>query len=278
VPTAERTVNHAELAPGSYRFVVRAVSADGQVSPLPASVTFTIRPPVWKRTWFLATLVLLALAAGYAAHSFRVARLVEMERLRIRIASDLHDDVGSSLTQISMLSEIVRARLADPVSQIADPLSRIGVLSRQSVDSMSDIVWAIDPVRDMPVHLLQRMRRVANEILGNGGVQLHFTSSGEASPHLNADLRRQVFLVFKEMLNNVVRHANAASVHVDVTITSRQLHITVADDGRGFDTAAVAEGQGLHGMRRRASGLGGSVVVTSTPDAGTCVALTLPVR
>jgi len=277
-PTLERTVNFAELSPGSYRFLVRAVNADGHASGMPASVTFAILPPVWKRAWFLATLGLLALASGYALHKYRVARLFEMERLRTRIASDLHDDVGSSLTQISMLSEIVRTRLANPGAQIADSLSRIGTLSRESVDSMSDIVWAIDPVRDLPAHLLQRMRRVANEILGSGGIQLHFTASGDASPHLNADVRHNVFLIFKEILHNIVRHADAATVSVGVTVTSRHLHLTVTDDGRGFEPALAADGQGLRSMRRRASSLGGSLDVASSPGAGTRVAFTLPVR
>ena len=113
-PTTERSVNYAELAPGSYRFLVRAVNEDGQASQVPASVTFTILPPVWKRGWFLGTLALLAIGSGYAVHKSRVTRLLEMERLRTRIASDLHDDVGSSLTQISILSEIVRTQLAGP--------------------------------------------------------------------------------------------------------------------------------------------------------------------
>ena len=188
-----------------------------------------------------------------------------MERLRTRIASDLHDDLGSSLSQISILSEIVRAHLGSPEARIADPLSRIGTLSRESVDSMGDIVWAIDPLRDTPVHLLQRMRRVANELLGAAGVQLRFDSSGDASPPLNADVRRHVFLIFKEILNNIVRHADATTVTVAVDIASRQLHLTVTDDGRGFDVAAQ-EGQGLRSMQRRAHGVGGSMGVTS--DSG----------
>jgi ligand-binding sensor domain-containing protein len=277
-PTTERSVNYAELAPGSYRFLVRAVDPDGQASQAPASVTFTILPPVWKRGWFLGALALLSIASGYAFHKGRVRRLLEMERLRTRIASDLHDDVGSSLTQISILSEIVRAHLADPGGAIADPLSRIGTLSRESVDSMSDIVWAIDPVRDLPVHLLQRMRRVAHEFLGSAGLQLHFTTSGDASPRLPADLRRHVVLIFKELLNNVVRHAGATVVRVDVTVGSRQLHFVVADDGRGFDMANHTEGQGLRSLERRASSLGGSLQVTSSPGSGTRVTFSVPVH
>ena len=98
-PTAERSVNYAELAPGSYRFLVRAINSDGQASITPASVSFTIVPPVWKRSWFLTMAALLAFALGYALHTHRVKRLVEIERLRTRIASDLHDDLGSSLSR-----------------------------------------------------------------------------------------------------------------------------------------------------------------------------------
>jgi signal transduction histidine kinase len=275
-PTPDRTVNYAELAPGSYRFLVRAVDADGQASRLPASVTFAILPPLWKRGWFIGSLALLATASGYSVHRYRVKRLFEMERLRTRIASDLHDDVGSSLTQISILSEIVRTRLANPGAPIDDPLSRIGTLSRESVDSMSDIVWAIDPVRDTPVHLVQRMRRVAYELLGSAGVQLRFESSGDASPRLTADVRRHVFLMFKEILNNVVRHADATAVCIEVSVAARQLHVVVSDDGRGFDTRRTTEGQGLRSLERRTSSLGGSLQVTSSPGAGTRVALSVP--
>lgn len=277
-PTTERTVNYAELASGSYRFLVRAINEDGHVSQVPASVTLTILPPVWKRGWFLGALALLLIGSGYAVHKSRVTRLLEMERLRTRIASDLHDDVGSSLTQISILSEIARTQLAKPGAGTADPLSRIGTLSRESVDSMSDIVWAIDPIRDTPVHLLQRMRRLAYELLGSADLQLDFTSSGDASPRLTADVRRHVFLMFKEILNNVVRHADATVVRIEVTVAARQLDVVVTDDGRGFDTARAAEGQGLRSLERRASSLGGQLQVTSSPGGGTRVRFSVPVH
>jgi ligand-binding sensor domain-containing protein/signal transduction histidine kinase len=277
-PAAERRVNFAELAPGAYRFAVRAVNTDGQVSPLAASVAFTILKPVWQRWWFLAASALLVFASGYAVHRYRVARLLEIERLRTRIASDLHDDVGSSLTQISILSEIVRTHLGHPEAHVAAPLSRIGELSRESVDSMSDIVWAIDPLRDAPIHLLQRMRHVAGELLQTHGLRLRFESSGDMSPRLSADLRRHAFLIFKEILNNIVRHAGATAVTVEVSIGAQRLRVTVSDDGRGFDTSTAAEGQGLRNMLRRCGSLGGSLDVMSRPGTGTRVTLTLPVR
>jgi signal transduction histidine kinase len=177
-----------------------------------------------------------------------------------------------------MLSEIVHTRLANPVAGITDPLSRIGTLSRESVDSMSDIVWAIDPGRDTSRHLLQRMRRLAFELLESAGVHLDFTSSGDASPRLTGDVRRHVFLIFKEILNNVVRHADAAVVRIEVTLTARHLRFVVTDDGRGFDTARAEEGQGLRSLERRASSLGGLLEVTSSPGNGTRVTFSVPLH
>ena len=276
-PSPERSVTFAELAPGSYRFLVRAIGEAGDASTRPASVTFTILAPIWQRGWFLATLAFIAMASAYAIHRSRITRLLEMERLRTRIASDLHDDVGSSLTQISILSEIVRTRLIHPGDLIADALLRIGTLSRESVDSMSDIVWAIDPARDTPAHLLQRMRRVAYELLGSAGIQLEFTSSGDASPRLPADVRRHVFLMFKEILNNTVRHGGSTVVQVEVTVAARQVRVAVTDDGRGFHAAAASEGQGLRSLERRAMSVGGLLQVTSSPGRGTRVIFTVPV-
>jgi signal transduction histidine kinase len=174
-----------------------------------------------------------------------------------------------------MLSEIVRTRLAGPGAPIDDPLARIGALSRESVDSMSDIVWAIDPVRDTPVHLLQRMRRVAYELLGSAGVQLRFESSGDAGPRLTTEVRHHVFLMFKEILNNIVRHAGATVVCIEVSIAARRLDMVVSDNGRGFDPRST-EGQGLRSLERRTSSLGGSLTVTSSPGNGTRVALSVP--
>jgi ligand-binding sensor domain-containing protein/signal transduction histidine kinase len=276
--TADRTVIFAELAPGSYRFVVRATSGSGQVSPSPASVTFTIRPPWWKRGSFLGVLILLAAASGYGVHRYRVRRLLEMARLRTRIATDLHDDVGSSLTQISMLSEIARMQIAGQNVPVDGPLARIGVLSRESVDSMSDIVWAIDPVRDTPEHLLQRMRRVAHELVEGAGMELRFESSGDSSPHLGVDVRHHVFLMFKEALHNVVRHAGATRVSIEVRIAARELHVAIEDDGCGFDVATASEGQGLRSLERRAASLGGVLRLRSSPGTGTHVAFSVPAR
>ena len=107
-PSDQRTVNYASLSPGEYRFMARAIDVDGAASPAPATVSFAILPPIWQRWWFITLAAIFSAAMIYAAHHYRVARLVELERMRTRIATDLHDDIGSSLSQIAILSEVVR--------------------------------------------------------------------------------------------------------------------------------------------------------------------------
>jgi signal transduction histidine kinase len=199
-----------------------------------------------------------------------------MERVRTRIASDLHDDIGSSLSQIAILSEVARTSAVDN-PHVAQPLERIARLSRESVDAMGDIVWAIDPNRDLPMHLATRMRRFASDLLPPRGIDLQFEHSEFASPRLGADLRRQVYLIFKEALHNAVRHGRATCVDIKFETSMRRLHLVVRDTGHGFVPAEVADGQGLRNMRRRAEGLRGTLDITSVPGQGTTVILTVPV-
>jgi signal transduction histidine kinase len=223
-----------------------------------------------------------------------VNQLLAVERVRTRIASDLHDDIGSSLSQIAILSEVVTARVAPAPSDVAEPLARIGALSRESVDAMGDIVWAVSPDMGTPVHLSQRMRRLASDLLPARGIELQFDSSDEGQVQLGIETRRQVFLIFKEALHNVVRHANATDVSIALTIGRRALRLVVADNGKGFAAerqtgvdgrtgaemanAVDAAGQGLRSMKRRAASIGGRLTITSAPGAGTTIALDAPIR
>ena len=158
-PSPSRSVLFSNLAPGRYEFEVRAVSASGERSAETARAAFRVLPPIWRRWWFvtLAGVVLLSSLAAFeryrAAHAREIARareerLVELEQVRTRIAADLHDEIGSSLTQISILSEVAVRQGADVLPELSHPLSTIAASSRELVDSMSDIVWAINPAKD----------------------------------------------------------------------------------------------------------------------------------
>jgi len=276
-PIDQRSVNFSNLAPGKYRFLVRAVTDGSPADPTPASVTFSILPPYWLRWWFL-TLVGLAVAlVAYAAYRLRIARLLALERIRTRIATDLHDDIGASLSQIAILSEVVRRQVGAGGARVNERLSQIAGTSRELVDSMSDIVWAINPQRDTLRDLTQRMRRFASDIFTASDIAFGFHGPDpELGTKLRADVRREIFLVFKESVNNIVRHSECTRAEIDFGIEGRRLVLRLSDDGHGFDTAAKAEGHGLMSMRKRAESLHGEIDIISSESRGTTITLKVP--
>src|SRR5205814_7885311 len=274
--TEQRTINYASLSPGRYRFQVRAVTSDGSLSPTPATITFTILPPLWQRWWFITLAVLGVGLIGAVIIRNRVARLIELERVRTRIASDLHDDIGSGLTRIAILSEVARHQVSKE-APVGKPLAAIAGASRDLVDSMSDIVWAINPNKDHLRDLIQRMRRFASDLFTARQIDFSFSAPGEEQAlKIGADLLRQVFLVFKEAVNNVACHSKCTEAQIELRIENRSLTMKVADNGAGFDPAQIVEGQGLASMRARAKGLGGKLQIISNDDSGTTILLRVP--
>jgi signal transduction histidine kinase len=275
-PTDQRTVHYANLSAGDYRFLVRAVDADGNVSSRPATLAFVIPPPLWMRWWFL-TLVGAALGlAAYAAHRYRVRRILEIAGMRARIATDLHDDIGSNLTRIAVLSEVARQQTGEGPTR--DRLDSIATISRESVSAMSDIVWAINPESDGLLDLVRHMRRHATEAFSAGDLELRFSApEGDTTLKLDIDVRRDFFLVFKEAVNNAARHSGCTLVEVDCRVDSGHVTLRVSDNGSGFDPNAAGDGQGLPSMRRRAQRLGGSLEIASSKGGGTTVNLKISV-
>ena len=275
-PTTERTINFASLAPGKYRFRVRAVDAEGRVSSSPATFAFQIAMPIWQRWWFLSLLVGFMGLAIYSAYRLRLNRLLELERIRTSIASDLHDDVGSGLSQVSILSEVVRRRVGHDES-VRQELSIIGTLSRDLVDSMSDIVWAINPVKDRLSDLSYRMRRLASDVFTAHGVEFVFDVPNPGRDiKLGPEMRREIYLIFKEAVNNVVSHANCTAVQISFVISDGALELSVHDNGEGFEPECASEGNGLANMRLRAKKLGGELGIGSANSHGTTVHLKAP--
>jgi ligand-binding sensor domain-containing protein/two-component sensor histidine kinase len=273
----QRTVNFAHLAPGRYRFLVRAISGDGVVSTGPARFAFTISPPIWRRWWFETLVVAAMLLVIYGVHRYRVVRLLELERVRTRIAADLHDDIGSSLSQISVLSEVLRTQLGTPDAPVSGNLSLINRVAQEALDSMSDIVWAINPSQDHLGDVVRRMRRLASEVLPARDIAFTFTApADEYGLTLGADIRRQLFLMFKETMNNIVRHSRCARADIALTLDGPWLVLVMADDGEGFDPDRVSDGNGLVSLRRRARALGGELGVSSGQGEGTVVTIWVP--
>ncbi|HVE55432.1 MAG TPA: two-component regulator propeller domain-containing protein [Pyrinomonadaceae bacterium] len=308
-PTEIRTVTFANLQPADYRFLVRAVNSDGTASENPAIISFKILSPFWQRWWFILLCAVLVSGAIILLYRYRITnlreinaaltdaknaeadlrkskeeRLAELEKVRSRIATDLHDDIGASLTQIAVLSEVAQAQSKG--NGATEPLTRISNVSNELVEAMSDIVWSINPAKDHLSDLTQRMRRFASDILAAKGIAFHFDAPhADQEITVSTNLRREVFLLFKESVNNIVKHSGAKHVEIELKIADGNLKLKIADNGKGFTIATNGAiqpddygGNGILSMKKRALEMNGKVEITSEIGKGTTVDLTLPLE
>ncbi|HVO51368.1 MAG TPA: two-component regulator propeller domain-containing protein [Thermoanaerobaculia bacterium] len=271
--TPDPTVRYLGLAAGSYRLSVRAVAPDGSPGP-EATASFRVRPPFWRHWEFLLSVLALVAAAAFLVHRQGVKQAVAVERVRTRLATDLHDDVGSSLARISILSEVGRRDL-DPGGETARLFGEIGETSRGVIDALGDAIWSIDPRHDDLQSLADRLRHFAADLLEGRGITCRIEiPAGAAAVDLPAEPRRHLFLLLKEAVTNAARHSGAHAVTIAFGLGDRALSVEVVDDGAGFDPAAgrdlsEPEGRGLENMAARARALGGSLSVVSAPGGGT---------
>ncbi len=260
IPTTERTLNFANLASGDYRFEIRSVTADRIYSQTPASVSLRIATPIWQRWWFIAGLSALLIFSVYLFSRYRLSRLLEMERMRTRIATDLHDDIGANLTRISLLSEVAKQKSENGSGSL---LTSIADIARESVASMNDIVWAISPDHDSLLDLTRRMRQHAEEVFSFREIDLDFNAPA-SDLKLSVGVRRDVLLIFKEAVNNAAKHSDCSKVEIDFRVEHSILSLRIKDNGSGFDSEnQTSDGQGLRSMTRRARALGGKLEIQS---------------
>ncbi len=263
----QRRARYANLPPGDYLFQLRAANSDGLWSPHTLELGIEVRPAVWETWWFRAAMVFaLAVLLGMA-HRLQVRRKIEVERLRLRIAGDLHDELGSDLSGIALAANRVGDReylQARDRRQLRD----IASTSHQVMESLRDIVWYINPEHDTLVSLTDRMRSVAARLLADLDVRFEASVGAPTGGRLlPMKLRRDLFLSYKELLHNVQRHSQASRVTICLTVDADWIRLTVADDGIGFDPEASGDGTGLASLRRRAQRLGAVLDITSEPGA-----------
>jgi len=210
----------------------------------------------------------------------RQERIAELEKVRSRIATDLHDDIGASLTQIVVLSEVAQA--GSKGNATSAPLTKISEVSNELVGTMSDIVWSINPTKDHISDLTQRMRRFASDVLTSRSIRFHFEANEDAATIvIGSNLRRELYLIFKESINNIAKHADAKNVWTEMDFSGGTLTLTIKDDGNGFDPldASIAEnGNGLASMRRRTQETGGQFDLHSAPGKPTEIKVRFPVE
>lgn len=263
---------YTHLDPGNYVFQVRGSNSENVWNEAGASVAITILPPIWQTWWFRLLGAGILAAAMYAGYKYRVDRLLEVERLRLRIADDLHDDVGSNLSSIAMVSRAVQ-RAPELSAATKRRLAEIYDTAVATSEGMRDIVWFIKPKNDTVDELLLRMKDTASSLLA--GTKYEFRArDGGGSVRIPIDFKRNFFLGYKEILTNIVRHAAATAVWIQVAKREGLLEMTVRDNGRGFDLSeaeTARRGNGLSSLRSRALKLHGECEIGSLPGTGTTV-------
>jgi signal transduction histidine kinase len=296
----KRVVNYSYIPPGTYKFHVKACNNDGVWNDEGAELAFTVLPHFWQTWWFrvLATLTAAGAVAGSVLFETRRRMHRKLERLehqraiereRTRIAQDIHDDLGASLTRITLLSQNARSELDDP-AQAAVDLDRIYGTARELTRAMDEIVWAVNPKHDTLDSLASYLGRFAQDFLGAAGIRCRLRLPLELPQWpLTAEVRHNLFLAFKESLHNAVKHAAATEVQVALKVEPASFVLSVKDDGCGFrpaspaaqtppDPARSANGNGLVNLRRRLKEIGGDCEIKSAPRAGTDVTFRVPVK
>jgi len=296
----KRTVNYNYIPPGNYTFQVTACNNDGVWNEQGAVLALAVLPHFWQTLWFRLLALALTVAASGGLVWFIVRRRMRrklerlerqraIERERMRIAKDIHDDLGASLTRINLLSQSARRSL-DNLPQMTKSLDQICTTARKLTRTMDEIVWAVDPQHDTLDSLASYLGKLIHEALGDSGIRCRLDFPVNLPAWLlTAEVRHNFFLAFKEALHNILKHSGASEVQVALAIEAAAFTLNVADNGRGFDAAAPdapARGDvqlgprrnGLANMRQRLQEIGGRCEIQSERGHGTRITFFLPVN
>ena len=255
--------SYTKIDPGDYLFRVRGTNSDGRWSDQEGSLRVVITPPLWQRWWFRGVMIALGLMLIYAIHIYRIRRVREIERLRTRIASDLHDDVGSALTRISVHSQQILAR-KDP-DRILQSTEKINELSRDTISTMSDIVWSIDARNDTLADFLGRMQDLTHNMLSERDISVSFTQKGMDNKRpMRVEVRQNMYYIFKEAVHNIARHSGADRVEIVMDNSLSVFSMLISDNGTGFDPDSVRGGNGLKNMKMRAARIGATLEISAS--------------
>jgi ligand-binding sensor domain-containing protein/two-component sensor histidine kinase len=265
-------VRYANLPPGEYLLEIRAANSDGVWSGVTKRLVIHIQTPYYK-TWWFYLLCLLAIAGLiYAWFRYRLEQALKIERMRVQISSDLHDDVGTLLSGLAMQSEVLELTASE---KDKGKLQRIGEISRDAMARMRDTVWAIDARKDKLENLLDRMREHAEETLTPRGIRFDIEADQlNLKQNLPANIRQNVYLIYKEAVTNAAKHTNGDILIVILQKTGAGFEMRIQDNGKVADKTYKTTGLGTSNMQMRAEKIGGKLEISR--ENGFCVTLRLP--
>jgi signal transduction histidine kinase/ligand-binding sensor domain-containing protein len=275
---------YSNLAPGTYKLHVKAANYAGVWSK-ENLIDISIRPPFWKTWWFIALSIIFiggifSLVVRYISQRNLRERILKLEKEqavekeRNRIARDMHDDLGSGLTKIAILSEVAKTQL-EQKDQASVQLEKISFSSRELVDNLQDIIWVLNPRNDSLENLAAYIREYALKFFDGTDIDVHLNYPNQIPAFkLSEEKRRNMFMVIKESLNNIAKHAACNSVNITLGIKHHQLQLVIADNGKGFEPAEIRQfANGLLNMKARMEQVEGSYEIESVPGKGTITRL-----
>ncbi len=269
----QRQINFSHLAPGHYTFLVRASNNSGVWGSETASVRFYIKPPFTKTPWFYGLILLVTGCLFYVLYRFRLRQLTKTEQIRSEISRNLHDEVGSTLTNISLASLLAQKQLHDE-NALSRILRRIYEDSQHVSESMREIVWSINPTIDTLGESLPRMLHYASELLEAKDIELKADFNPEIEQvKLSMQQRRDLYMIFKETVTNLAKHSKATRVNISFVAADKKLVMVVSDNGTGFDTTAPLMNNGIRNMQERAMGQRWKLDIQSVFGSGTTITL-----
>jgi signal transduction histidine kinase len=275
-PARTNSINYASLPAGKYVFKVIASAGNNEWSVTPASFSFTIIRPFYKSPWFVALLAALLFAGIYFFRMYQLSQKLKLERVRSRISSDLHDDIGSTLSSISIISEGA-IKENNPVAA-KEMIKEINENAVWILDKMDDIIWCVNPKNDSFTHFMLRIRKFGAALFEAKGIEYDISIDENIPDNpLSMASRQHMYLILKEAINNLVKYSGASYASLSMQLNANFLDIIVKDNGKGFDTNDVRRGNGLYNMKRRASMLNAILNIESS-EKGTIVFLRTKIK
>jgi signal transduction histidine kinase len=269
---SNRTAIYTNLPAGEFTFKVRGTNADGVWNEKVASIKIIINPPFYQ-TWWFVTLIIVAVALLiYYLGTIRIKNQLEIERLKLKIASDLHDNIGAGLTEISILSEVAGRNEIHSGAIVKRDLQKISNTARQLVDSMSDIVWVVNPQRDSLHDLIVKLKDSYNEFFNSIGISFQVNNVEKSDDiKLPMEYKQNLLLMFKEAINNAIKHSGCRKIILEAFYNNDTIRIILRDDGHGVDLSDVKFGNGIKNMEERAKKINGTLRLDSAAESGTVI-------
>ncbi|NLL27394.1 MAG: hypothetical protein GX259_01215 [Bacteroidales bacterium] len=278
-PTNILEARYTNLKPGKYRFVVD-VSYKGVWLGYNRSVEFRIKQAFWKTWWFITIVAIICLATFFAIYMYRKSNLEKQNNIRTKIASDLHDDIGSTLSSISIMSYLLKSQ-ATTDSNYKKIINKIGTNAQNMLESMDDIVWAVNPSNDKLINLVSRIKEFAIPIFESKEIMFEINSPADIEKlNLKMDIRKNLFLIAKEAINNLAKYSKCSKANIDFTYKHPFLTMIIEDNGIGFDVKEAENGtrNGIKNINKRAKQIKADLEILSEIKKGTKIKLTLNVK